>query len=89
MTPQLAIILISTLMPAAAVGVILYNGGKTRGYALFGGLLIYAVSLGILIALFELMTAWPNMPFQALLLIMPIAVAGLFFWQLKDRGPHR
>jgi hypothetical protein len=89
MTPQILIILLSTLLPAAAVGMILYKGGKTIGYALFGGLAVYAASLAILLVLFQLLALWPNMPFQALLLIMPLAVAGLFVWQLKDRGPNR
>jgi hypothetical protein len=89
MTPQLLIVLLSPLLPAAAVGHILYKGGKTMGYAVFGALLVYAVSLAIVIVLFELHSFWPNMPFQAFLLLMPIAVAGLFTWQLKDRGPNR
>lgn len=89
MTPQILIILLSTLLPAAAVAMILHKGGKTIGYCVFGALVVYATSLAIIILLFELRALWPNMPFQAFLLLMPIAVAGLFVWQLKDRGPHR
>ena len=89
MTPQIAIILLSPLLPAAAVAHILYKMGKTTGYAAFGALLVYAVSIAIIYLLFRLWAAWPNMPFQAFLLIMPIAIAALFFWQLKDRGPNR
>ena len=89
MTPQILIILLSTILPAAAVGLILHKGGKTIGYCVFGGLAVYATSLAILLMLFKLLSIWPNMPFQAFLLIMPIAVAGLFVWQLKDRGPNR
>lgn len=86
---QLAIILMSTLLPAAAVGFLLYKGGKTMGYAIFGGTLAYAVSIALLYILFRLWVVWPNMPFQAFLLILPLAVAGLFVWQLKGRGPNR
>ena len=89
MTPEILIILLSTLLPAGAVGMILYKAGKTTGYAIFGGLAVYATSLAILLMLFKLLSIWPNMPFQAFLLIMPLAVAGLFVWQLKDRGPNR
>lgn len=88
-SPQLAIILLSPLIPAAAVGHILYKGGKTMGYALFGGVITYVVSIGFLYILFKLWVLWPNMPFQAFLLIMPIAIAGLFAWQLKGHGPDR
>jgi hypothetical protein len=89
MTPQLLIILLSPLLPAGAVGHILYKSGKTMGYAVFGALLVYAVSLAIVVMLFELNSFWPNMPFQAFLLLMPLAVAGIFTWQLKNRGPNR
>lgn len=89
MTPELAIILLSPLIPAGAVGHLLYRSGKTMGYAVFGGVLTYAVSIGILYLLFNLLAYWPDMPFQAFLLIMPLAVAGLFVWQLKGRGPNR
>lgn len=89
MTPEVAIILLSPMLPAAAVGHILYKGGKTTGYATFGGLLVYAVSLAILYLLFRLLAVWPNMPFQAFLLIMPIVIAFLFAWQLKNHGPNR
>jgi hypothetical protein len=89
MTPQILIILFSTLLPAAAVAMILHKGGKTIGYCVFGALAVYATSLAILIVLFQLHAYWPNMPFQAFLLLMPIAIAGLFVWQLKDRGPNR
>lgn len=89
MTPEILIILLSTFVPAIAVGVLLYKGGKTRGYAAFGGLIVYATSLAILIVLFKMQALWPNLPFQALLLVMPLAIAGLFMWQLKDRGPNR
>jgi len=89
MTPQILIILLSTFLPAAAVGMILHKGGKTIGYCVFGALAVYATSLAILLVLFELLAFWPKMPFQAFLLIMPLAVAGLFVWQLKDRGPNR
>jgi hypothetical protein len=89
MSPQLAIILLSTIIPSAAVGFILYQAGKTQGYAIFGGVLVYAISLGLLLMLFKAWTLWPNMPFQAFLLIMPLAVAGFFAWQLKGRGPNR
>jgi hypothetical protein len=89
MTPQVLIILLSTFLPAIAVGTVLYKGGKTIGYCVFGGLVVYAVSLAIILLLFQLLAYWPNMPFQAFLLIMPFAVAGLFIWQLKDRGPNR
>ena len=88
-TPQILIILLSTLLPSAAVAMILYKSGKTIGYCVFGALAVYAVSLAILLLLFQLLSVWPNMPFQAFLLIMPFAVAGLFIWQLKDRGPNR
>ena len=89
MTPQILIILLSTLLPSAAVGMILHKGGKTIGYCVFGALAVYATSLAILLVLFKLLVYWPNMPFQAFLLVMPLAVAGLFVWQLKDRGPRR
>jgi hypothetical protein len=89
MTPQLLIILISPLLPAAAVAHILYKGGKTQGYAAFGAALVYTVSLAMIYLLFRIWAVWPNMPFQAFLLIMPIAVACLFGWQLKGRGPNR
>ena len=89
MTPQVLIILLSPLLPAAAVAHILYKMGKTVGYAAFGALLVYAVSLAMIYLLFRLWAVWPNMPFQAFLLIMPIAVAALFTWQLKSRGPNR
>jgi len=89
MSPEIAIILMSTIVPAGAVGMILYRSGKTLGYALFGGLLVYAVSLALLYLLFLLHASWPNMPFQAFLLILLLAIAGLFVWQLKDRGPNR
>lgn len=88
-TPQILIILLSTLLPSIAVAMILYKGGKTIGYCVFGALAVYAVSLAILLLLLTLQSYWPNMPFQAFLLIMPFAVAGLFIWQLKDRGPNR
>lgn len=90
MTPdQLAIILLSTVLPSGAVGFLLHKGGKTMGYAIFGAVLTYGVSIAILYLLFRLWVFWPNMPFQAFLLLMPIAVAGLFAWQLKGRGPNR
>jgi hypothetical protein len=89
MSPELLIILMSTFLPAGAVSMVLYKGGKTRGYAIFGGLVTYAISLGLLLILFKLWSLWPNMPFQAFVLIMPLAVAGFFVWQLKDRGPNR
>jgi hypothetical protein len=89
MSPQLAIILLSTIIPSAAVSMLLYKAGKTTGYAVFGGVLVYAISLGMLLLLFKAWTLWPNMPFQAFLLIMPLAVAGFFAWQLKGRGPNR
>ncbi len=86
---QLAIILMSTLLPAAAVGFLLYKSGKTTGYAVFGAVLCYAVAIALLYLLFRLWIVWPNMPFQAFLLILPLAVAALFVWQLKGRGPNR
>lgn len=89
MTPQLLIILLSTLLPSVAVAMILHKAGKTVGYCVFGALVVYATSLAILIVLFKLHAYWQNMPFQAFLLLMPIAVAGLFVWQLKNRGPNR
>lgn len=89
MSPQILIVLLSTLLPAAAVAMILHKAGKTLGYCMFGALAVYASSLGMLVILFKLQTLWPEMPFQAFLLIMPFAVAALFVWQLKDRGPHR
>jgi hypothetical protein len=89
MSPQLLIILFSTFLPAAAVAMILYKGGKTQGYAVFGALITYAITIGLLLILFKALSLWPNMPFQAFLLIVPVAVAGFFVWQLKDRGPNR
>jgi hypothetical protein len=89
MSPQLLIILMSSFLPAAAVGMVLHKAGKTRGYALFGALVVLAITLGLLLLLLKLYSLWPNMPFQAFVLIVPLAVAGFFVWQLKDRGPNR
>lgn len=89
MSPEILIILMSTFLPGIAVGMVLYKGGKTRGYSIFGALVTYAISLGLLLILFKLYAVWPNMPFQAFVLLLPLAVAGFFVWQLKDRGPNR
>ena len=89
MSPELLIILLSTLLPAAAVGMVLNKAGKTRGYTLFGALVVLAITLGLLLLLLKLYSVWPSMPFQAFVLIVPLAVAGFFVWQLKDRGPNR
>jgi len=89
MPPELLIILLSTFLPAGAVGLVLHKGGKTMGYAVFGGVVTYAISIGLMLILFKLWALWPNMPFQAFVLLLPLAVAGFFVWQLKDRGPNR
>ena len=51
--------------------------------------MVLAITLGLLLLLLKLYALWPNMPFQAFVLILPLAVAGFFVWQLKDHGPNR
>lgn len=89
MSPELAIIFVSSLLPAGAVGMILHKAGKTQGYALFGAGIVLAVTIGLTIILLKVSALWPNMPFQAFVLLLPLIVAGFFLWLMRGRGPNR
>ncbi len=82
MDEKLLIILLSTFLPAIAVGYVLRTNGKTLNFALFGGTLVYVVSVAMTFFLFW---ASPriNMPADDLVLLLPIIIGVLFYWLLK------
>lgn len=82
MDEMIAIILISTLFPAAGAAYILRTNGKTLNFAIIGGTVIYVVSL---VTIFVLLYAAKrfNMQGTDLVLLLPFVVAGLFYWLLK------
>lgn len=82
MDPKLAIITLSTLAPAFAVGFVLRGNGKTLNFSIFGGTLVWVVSVLLIYAGFYLANVI-NMPIDALILFLPIAIAGVFYFLLK------
>lgn len=82
MDEKLAIILLSTLLPAGAVGYVLRTNGKTLNFAIFGATLIYVVSVALVFILIW-SAKFINMPAADLILLLPFIVAALFYWLFK------
>jgi hypothetical protein len=79
---KLLIILFSTLLPAFAVGYVLRTNGKNINFAVVGATVVYVVSVGLIFLSFYMAQAM-NMRANDLVLIVPIVVAGLFYFLLK------
>lgn len=82
MDPKLLIMLSSTLLPAFALGYVLRSNGKTLNFAIFGGTLVCTVSVLLIYAGLYLAKAL-NMALDALVLFLPIAIAGVSYYLLK------
>lgn len=82
MDEKLAIILLTTLMPAGAVAYILRTNGKTLNFAIIGGTVIYVASVVMIFGLI-VGARWFNMDAGDLILLLPFGVAVLFYWLFK------
>ncbi len=85
MDGKIAIILVSTLLPAFVVGYLLRSGGKTINFAAVGGTIVYVVSI-LLIFMSAYIAGAMNMRADDLVLIMPLITAALFYFLLKGMG---
>lgn len=82
MDGKIAIILLSTLLPAFAVGYLLRSNGKTINFAAVGGTVVYVVSVGVIF--FSAYAAgMMNMRADDLVLILPLIIAALFYFLLR------
>ena len=82
MDEKLLIILLSTLLPAAAVAYVLRTNGKTLNFAVIGGTVVYVASVAMIFGLF-LAADWFNMRADDLVLLLPFGIAALFYWLFK------
>lgn len=82
MDEKLAIILLSTLLPAAAVTYVLRTNGKRLNFAIWGGVVVYLASVAMIFLLFWVST-WINMPATDLVLLLPFGIAAIFYWLFK------
>ncbi len=79
---MIAIILLSTLLPAFAVGYILRTNGKTINFAAVGGTIVYVVSVVMIYATF-FVSSTMNMRAEDLVLLEPLVIAALFYFLLR------
>jgi hypothetical protein len=79
---KLAIMMFSTLLPSFAVGYVLRTSGKTLNFAVFGATVIWVVSAGMIYAGLFLASRL-NMPLDALIIFLPIAIAAVFYFLFK------
>ena len=82
MDEKMAIILFSTLLPAFAVGYVLRSNGKNINFAVVGATVVYVVSVVLIYVSFYLAAAM-NMKGNDLVLMLPLIVAGLFYFLLR------
>ncbi len=82
MDDKLAIILLTTLLPAFVVAYVLRTNGKTLNFAVFGGTLVYVLSI-VMIYAFIYLADYMNMRADDLVLLLPLLVAGLVFFLLR------
>jgi quinol-cytochrome oxidoreductase complex cytochrome b subunit len=85
MTPELLVIWLTPLLPAAATGVLLKTQyGKTTFSGVTFGIFIYLFMVVGQLGLIEAAQRW-NIPFPALMLVLAVAVFLLFRWQAGAR----
>jgi len=85
MTPEMMVIWLTPILPAAATGYLLKaQYGKTTFSALTFGIFIYLFMVVGQLLLIEAAQRW-NIPFAALMLVLAVAVFLLFRWQAGAR----
>ena len=82
MDEKLAIILLSTLVPAVGAAYVLRTNGKTLNFASIGGTVIYLASIAMTFGLI-FGAKWLNMQANDLILLLPFGVAVVFYWLFK------
>lgn len=82
MDAKSAIILLSTLLPAIAVGYILRTNGKTINFAVVGAVIVYIVSVATTYVTFYLSSTM-NLQATDMVLVTPIVIAAVFYFLLK------
>lgn len=85
MTPEMMVIWLTPILPAAATGYLLKTQyGKSTFSAFTFGLFIYLFMVVGQLLLIEAAQRW-NIPFPALMLVLAVAVFLLFRWQAGAR----
>ena len=82
MDQKLGIILLSTLIPAAAVAYVLRTNGKRLNFAVWGGVVVYLASVAMILLLFWA-SSWIHMPATDLILLLPFGIAVIFYWLFR------